>query len=195
MSKAGHVSAGRQVRSDQITGLQDLFAKVQGGVVTDFRGLNMKQMTELRRRFRLKGVSYKVVKNTLTRIAVDNTSYKGLVQFLVGPTGIAYTDGDPIGPFKIASDFAKENVALNIKGGFIEGTVLTSQEVSEVSKMTSKNEVRSQFLSVLNAPAQKLLSVFNAAPQKFVGVLRAQEEKLEKVLGDVCQSAIVGSTE
>jgi len=180
MKEEGHVSAGRQVRCDQIMELKDLFAKVQGGVVTDFRGLNMKQMTELRRRFRQKGISYKVVKNTLTRIAVENSCYKGLVQFLGGPTGIAYTDGDPIGPFKIASDFAKENVALSIKGGFIEGTVLTSQEVSEVSKLVGKNEVRAQLLSVFNAPSQKLLSVFNAASQKFVGVLKAQEEKLEK---------------
>ncbi len=178
--KEGQTSAGRQVRSDQITELKGLFANVQGGVVTDFRGLNMKQMTELRRRFRQKGVSYKVVKNTLTRIAVENTSYQGLEKYLAGPTGIAYTDGDPIVPFKIALDFAKENQALNIKGGFIEGSVLTEQQVTAVSKLGGKNEVRAQFLSVFNAPAQKLLSVFNAASQKFVGVLKAQEEKLEK---------------
>jgi large subunit ribosomal protein L10 len=120
-----------------------------------------------------------VVKNTLTRIAVEDTHYKDLVSLLTGPTGIAFTEGDPITPARVAVEFSKDHEALEVKGGFMEGQVLSEAEVREVSKLSGVKELKAQFLATLNGPAQKLLGVLNAAPQKFLGVLMAQAEKME----------------
>lgn len=173
------MKAGKQKRSERIAALKELFQKVEGGVLTDFRGLDMEQMTDLRRRFREKGVSYKVVKNTLTGIAVEGTQYQGLQKLLTGPTGIAYTSEDPITPARVAAEFAKEHEAFSLKGGFMEGQVLSEQEVAEVSKLSGVKELKAQFLSILNGPAQRLLGVLNGVPQKFLGVLKARTEQLE----------------
>jgi large subunit ribosomal protein L10 len=173
------VSASRQKRSDEIQALKTLFEGVQGGVVTDYRGLDVKQISDLRRRFRERGIGYKVVKNTLTRIAVEGTHYQDLTGLLTGPTGIAFTEGDPIAPARVAVEFSKDHEALEVKGGFMEGQVLSEAQVREVSKLAGVNELKAQFLATLNGPAQKLLGVLNAAPQKFLGVLMAQADKME----------------
>jgi len=173
------VSAGRQKRSDEIQALKTLFEGVLGGVVTDYRGLNVEQISDLRRRFRERGVGYKVVKNTLTRIAVEGTQYNDLIDILTGPTGIAFTEGDPIAPAQVAVEFSKDHEALEVKGGFMEGQVLSEEQVREVSRLSGVKELKAQFLATLNGPAQKLLGVLNAAPQKFLGVLMAQAAKME----------------
>jgi large subunit ribosomal protein L10 len=173
------ISASRQKRSDEIQALKTLFEGVQGGVVTDYRGLDVEQISDLRRRFREQGVGYKVVKNTLTRIAVEGTEYNDLTDLLSGPTGIAFTEGDPIAPARVAVEFSKDHEALEVKGGFMEGQVLSEKEVREVSKLSGVKELKAQFLAALNGPAQKLLGVLNAAPQKFLGVLKAQAGKME----------------
>jgi large subunit ribosomal protein L10 len=109
-------SAGRQRRSEEIAALKSLFESVQGGVLADYRGLNVEQISDLRRRFRARGVDYKVVKNTLTRIAVGETVYKDLEKLLSGPTGIAFTLGDPIAPAQVAVEFSKEHESLDCPG-------------------------------------------------------------------------------
>ena len=142
------MSEAKQKRSERIAALKELFSSVQGGVLTDFRGLDMEQITDLRRRFREKGVSYKVVKNTLTGIAVEGTDYQDLKGLLAGPTAIAYTEEDPITPARIAAEFAKDHEAFSLKGGFMEGSVLSQQEIMEVSKLAGVRELKAQFLAV-----------------------------------------------
>jgi len=173
------VSKTRQARTDEIERLKKVFSESEGGVVTDFRGLKVKEITDLRRRFREKGVGYQVVKNTLTRLAVKDTGYEGLDSLLAGPTGIAFGSEDPIAAAQVAVEFSKDFEALQVKGGFMEGKVLSEGEVVELSKLSGKNELKAQFLSVLNAPSVRLLGVLNGVGQKFLGVLKAQEEKME----------------
>lgn len=172
-------SATRQKRSEEIAALKSMFESVQGGVLTDYRGLNVEQISDLRRRFRERGVGYKVVKNTLTRIAVGETAYKDLDKLLAGPIGIAFTEGDPIAPAQVAVEFSKDHEALEVKGGFMEGQVLSEAQVREISKLSGVKELKAQFLATLNGPAQKILGVLNAAPQKFLGVLLARADQME----------------
>ena len=179
MEEKKKMSASKQKRSAEIDAIRTLFEGVQGGVVTDYRGLNVEQISDLRRRFRERGVGYKVVKNTLTRIAVEGTQYKDLIKLLTGPIGIGFTDGDPIAPAQVAVEFSKDHESLEVKGGFMEGQVLTEAELREISKLSGVKELKAQFLAVLNGPAQKILGVLNAAPQKFLGVLMAQADKME----------------
>lgn len=172
-------SASRQKRSEEIAALKSLFGSVQGGVLTDYRGLNVEQISDLRRRFRERGVSYKVIKNTLTRIAVGETAYQDLEKLLSGPTGIAFTEGDPIAPAQVAVEFSRDHESLQVKGGFMQGQVLSEAQVREVSQLSGVKELKAQVLATLNGPAQKILGVLNAAPQKFLGVLMARADQME----------------
>jgi large subunit ribosomal protein L10 len=172
------VSTSREQRSEKIEELKKLFKDAQGGVLTDFRGLSVAKITDLRRRFREKGVSYLVIKNTLTKIAVRGTALEGLAPFLEEPTGVAIGNEDPIAPARVATEFAKDNEIFKIKGGFLEGSILSKEQVVGISKLPNRQGLQSQILSLFNTPIQQLLGVFNAVPQKFLGVLKAQEEKL-----------------
>lgn len=174
------MSEGRKQRAEQIAWLKELFQTVQGGVLTDFRGLNVAGMMELRRRFREEGVRYKVVKNTLTKIALEGTDYQDLQEIMSGPIAIAYTDGDPIVPARVAVDFAKDNQKLEVRGGFMEGSVLDENQIREVARIPGREELMAQFLSVVNGPSQKFLGVLNGVPQKFLGVLKARADEMEQ---------------
>ena len=173
------ISENRQNRTDEIERIRGLFNEVEGGVLTDFRGLKVKEITDLRRRFIAKGIDYQVVKNTLTRIAVEETNYKDLHSVLRGPTGIAFCKENPMAAAQVIVEFSKDHDKLEVKGGFMEGTVLSIADVVEISKISSKDDLKSQLLSVVNGPSQKFLGTINAVPQKFLGVLKAQAEKLE----------------
>jgi large subunit ribosomal protein L10 len=174
------VSKGRVERSAAIEELKGLFRGCEGGVIADFRGLTVERVSQLRARFREHNVAYRVVKNTLTRIAVKGTSLEGLARFLEGPTGVAFGVSDPIAAARVAVEFARENDKFQIKGGFLGDRVLSVAEVTEVSRLGGRSTVAAMLLGALNAPAQQLLGVLNAVPQKFLGVLQAQADKLEK---------------
>lgn len=173
------VSAGKQQRSEEIARLQGVFESVEGGVLADFRGLKVKDMSELRNRLREQGASFKVVKNTLARLAVEQTNLRELGKNFAGPTGVAFAHGDAIAVARAAVEFAKDNDALEIKAGFLDGRVLNKEQILELSKLSSKQDLLAQFLSVLNAPAQKFLGVLNGVPQKFLGVLEARAQQME----------------
>lgn len=174
------ISQGRAVRAAKIEEIKARFAENQGGVLADYRGLDVAQITELRTRFREHGVTLHVVKNTLTRLAVHGTPYEGLDQFLSGPTAIAFTQTDAIKAARVAVDFAKEFDKFSVKGGFMEGGVLSAADVGELSRLGGKKELLAQVLSVFNAPSQRFLGAINGVPQKFLGVLDARAKQLEQ---------------
>lgn len=174
------MSKSKQQRTDKIARLKDMFEGATGGVLADFRGMTVGEMAELRQRLREKGASLKVVKNTLATLALEKTAYVELGRHFKGPTSVMYcNDEDPIAATRTMVEFAKDNDNLKLKAGFMEGHVLELGQVLEVAKLSGKQELRAQFLSVLNAPAQRLLGVFNAVSQQLVGVLKARAEKLE----------------
>ena len=172
------ISEGRQKRSEEIDRIKKVFSEVEGGVLTDYRGLKVSEITDLRRRFRAEGIDFQVVKNTLTRLALKGSDYQDLDQILTGPTGIAFGREDPIAAARVAVEFAKDHEKLGVKGGFMDGEILSAAQVAEVSKLSGKDELKARFLSVLNGPSQKLLGVLIGTPRKFLGVLKAQAEKL-----------------
>jgi len=173
------VSESRQRRSEEIARLKDAFEAVEGGILADFRGLKVKEMSEFRNRLREQGASFKLVKNTLARLAVEQTTLRQLGESFTGPTGVAFAHGDAIAVARAAVEFAKDNDALQIKAGFLDGQVLDREQVLEMSKLSGKQDLMAQFLSVLNAPAQRFLGVLNGVPQKFLGVLQARAEQME----------------
>ncbi|GAF66191.1 50S ribosomal protein L10 [Alkalihalobacillus trypoxylicola] len=136
-------------------------------VVVDYRGLNVAEVTELRKQLREAGIEYKVYKNTLTRRATEAAELSALDEHLVGPTAIAFGNDDVIAPAKIINDFAKKHDALEIKAGVIEGQVATAEEVKALAELPSREGLLSMLLSVLQAPVRNFaLATKAVADQK-----------------------------
>jgi len=136
-------------------------------VLTDYRGLNVAQVTELRRRLREAGIEFKVIKNTMTRRAAEQANFGGLQEYLTGPTAIAFSREDAVAPAKILSEFAKENDALKIKAGIVEGKIVSADEIKALASLPSREGLLSMLLSVLQAPVRNFaLAVKAVAEQK-----------------------------
>jgi large subunit ribosomal protein L10 len=171
----------RAQKKEQIADIRDRFSRMVSAVVTDFRGLNVENMTALRDEFRKAGVDYKVIKNTLFGLAVEDESFKAALDpHLVGPTAVAWSYDDPAAPAKVAVGFAKTNEKLKIKCAVLDGEVLDGAEVVELSKMPSKEDLMSSFLATLMAPAQEFVRLLAAAPTNFVYLLDARRRQLEE---------------
>ncbi|MGE6260823.1 50S ribosomal protein L10 [Heyndrickxia sporothermodurans] len=136
-------------------------------VVVDYRGLNVAEVTELRKQLREAGVEFKVYKNTLTRRAAEIAELSGLEEALTGPNAIAFSTEDVVAPAKILNDFAKKNEALEIKAGVIEGNTATVEEIKALAELPSREGLLSMLLSVLQAPIRNFaLATKAVADQK-----------------------------
>ena len=147
-------------------------------VFVDYKGINVAQDTELRKQFREAGVEYSVVKNTLTNFAAKNAGYD-FSKVLNGTTAMAHTTGDPIAPARIVTDFAKKNKlkTLTIKGGVVEGSVLSAEQLTGFSELPSKNALVASVLGTFLAPISSLAFVLDQVRiQKEGGAPAAEAE-------------------
>ena len=144
-------------------------------VFVDYRGITVAQDTELRKQFREAGVEYSVVKNTLTRFATKENGYD-FDEVLNGTTAMASTTGDPIAPARIVCEFAKKNkLALSIKGGVVEGSVLTADQLNGFGELPSKDALVAQVLGTFLAPISSLAFVLDQIRQQKEGGAPAAE--------------------
>ena len=169
----------RVQKQTQVAEIQDRFSKMAAAVLTDFRGLDVDTINELRREFDKVEVEYRVVKNTLVKRAIGDEAYaEGLFNHLVGPTGIAWSYEDPVAPAKVVAEFAKTNEKLKIKCAVLDGEVLDAPRVLELSKMSGKDEIKAKLLATFMAPAEQMVRLLSAAPTNFVHLLSARKESL-----------------
>ena len=152
--------------------LHDIFANAGLVVVTHQNGLTVGEATELRRRMRERNATYRVIKNSLTHLAISDTPYHGLADLFVGPTAIAYSD-DPVAAAKVAVDYAKTNDKLVILGGGLRETVLDLNQVKALASLPSLDESRGKIIGLLNAPATKIAAVLRAPAGQMARVLGA----------------------
>ena len=145
-------------------------------VFVDYKGINVAQDTELRKQFREAGVEYSVVKNTLTNFAAKDAGYD-FAEILNGTTAMASTTGDPIAPARIVCEFAKKNkLALSIKGGVVEGSVLTADQLNGFGELPSKNALVASVLGTFLAPISSLAFVLDQIREQKEGGASAAAE-------------------
>lgn len=170
----------RNQKKAQVKELTDVFANVAGAVLTGVSGLTVADANTIRRKFHTAGVQYKVVKNTLARIAANASDLKVISEKFVGPTAIAWHPTDAVAPAKVAVELQKELDRLELKAGYMGGQALDLGGVKALASLPSKDELRAQLLGVINAPAQKLLAQINAPGQQLAGVIQAHVDEQEK---------------
>jgi len=149
-------------KKQAVAELAEKLKAAQAGVLVDYRGLTVEEDTDLRRKLREAGVEYKVVKNTLTRFAANEVGLTGLDNELNGPTALAISTEDPVAPAKVISDFAKSNECLKIKAGFLDGAVISLDEVTKLAKTPSRETLIAQIMGSLNAPISNLVRTLQA---------------------------------
>lgn len=160
-----------------IQGILEKINQSKSIVITDYRGLNVSQVTELRRKLREAGVEYKVLKNTMVRFAAKEAGIEGLDDILTGPTAVAFGLTDAVAPAKILSDFAKANDKLQIKAGVLDKKVLTADNVKALADIPSREVLLSMVLRGMQAPISGLVNVLQGNVRNLVYVLAAIQEK------------------
>ena len=153
--------------------VRERLAAADGAVLTEYRGLTVAELAALRNGIGAAGGDYKIYKNTLVRLAVADSPQSGLTDLLIGPTAIAFVHGDVSAVAKALRDFSRDNPSLVIKGGMMEGGLLSAAEVNALAALPSRDVLMSQFAGALAAPMQQLAGLLQALPRNLAYGLAA----------------------
>lgn len=166
-------------KQEIVSDIHEKFEKSKIVIVTDYKGLDVATMTDLRAKLREADVEYRVVKNTLLVRAAKDTDAEAIVDSFKGPTAIAMSFSDPVAPAKVLTDFAKENKKLEIKSGVMEGKPLDEAGIKALSSLPSREVLLAQVLSTMNGVPTSFVRVLNAVPQSLVYALSAIRDQKE----------------
>ena len=166
----------RSQKSDAVAQLNAAFNDVSVVVVTRNLGMTVEQSTTLRNNMREAGATYKVAKNRLAKLALKDTDYTGIEEYLTGPVGLAWSQ-DPVAAAKAAVDFAKTTDKLEIVGGSMGAVVLDEAGIKALAAMPSLDELRGMIVGLINAPATKIARVVIEPAAKLARVVGAYAAK------------------
>ena len=167
----------REEKKEIVTELSDTLKGAALVVATDYRGLTVEKITQLRNELRSVSSEYRVVKNTLLKRATEGTAVELLHEHVTGPTAIVVSPEDPIAPVKVLVKYLKDFKSLSIKAGVLEGKLLSAEDTQALSTLPGRQELLSKVLSLCVSPHVGLLNTLNGISQKFVRVLHAIEKK------------------
>jgi large subunit ribosomal protein L10 len=165
-----------QAKTESVGALKERLGTVRTAVLTEYRGLTVRQLSDLRKQLKAAAAEYKVVKNRLARLAVKDSHLDPLAPHLTGPTGLVLTKHDPVGVAKALQAFVKANPALAIKVGFVEGKVLAAPELKALADLPSKEALRAQLVGALQGPMSQLATLLTAPHRELVHVLEARSK-------------------
>ena len=155
----------REEKAQLLSELNELFSKAEIVVVSHYKGLTVKEVSELRDNIRKAGAGFRVTKNRITRLALKGTNFENLADLFKGPTAIAFAS-DPISACKACVEFAKTNEKLIIVGGALGTGVLSIDEIKKLASIPSMDELRAKIIGLLQAPAAQLARVTKAYSEK-----------------------------
>lgn len=169
-------------RPDKVAKVKEITAKLEEAravFVTEYRGMSVGQLADLRDPLRAVGAEHKVYKNTLAKLAATNAGLDGLNEHLTGPTALTFAAEDSVGAAKALVDAAKGNPSLVIKGGMLGDAPMSADDVKALASLPSREELLAKFAGALQAPLVKTARLLNALPNKFAYGLTALIEKQE----------------
>lgn len=164
-----------------VEALTERFQNASAGVFVDYRGITVAEDTQLRRELVANEVEYSVVKNTLTRFALNNVGMQGLDEVLNGTTSLATSAGDPIAPIRIVNEYSKKmGDRFNIKAAFMDGKILDASEIEEIAALPSKDALYARVLGTMLAPITSLAVVLGQIVEKNGGSIESAEAPAEE---------------
>lgn len=169
----------RAEKAQQVETLRDWLRHASAAILTDFRGLNVREIAVLRNKLRQAGVEYKVVKNTLLERAAESLGITGLKPYLEGPTAVAFSRGDPVSPARILQEYIRQMRKLEIKGGLVEGRTLSAAEVKALADLPPKTRLMSMALGSMKAPVYGLAAVLTGLQRNLVYALQQIRQSKE----------------
>jgi len=170
---------GRADREKEVQELHELFSQIDMAVLTDYRGLTVEEISDLRRRLRDVDARFRVVKNTLSMRAADGTPLEPLKEHFIGPVAVLYTDGDPVGPAKTLMDFIKGNDKLEAKAGILSGNTLEIEDLKRLADLPGKDELIARAVGSMGAPTTNFVRTLSEITGSFVRVLGSIQRQKE----------------
>ena len=165
----------KEQKKNYIKDMTSQFENNEAVLVTHYQGLNMKQLDDLRKQMREHGIQFKITKNRITKLALQNSRCKDLANLFTGPTAVALSK-DVISSAKILMKFSKENKSLKILGGIMGKNLLDVAEVAKVATLPTLEEARAKIIAILRSPAQKIASIL-LAPASKIAILALEKSK------------------
>lgn len=159
--------------------LHEKFVKAKVVIVTDYKGMDVAAISQLRRKLREAGIEYRVAKNSLLARASKDTGVETISDQFKGPNAIALSYDDPVAPAKVLTDFMKANTKLEIKVGVLNGKMLSVDDIKSLSALPSRDVLLARVLSVMNAVPTSFVRVLSGVPVQFLNVLQAIKDKKE----------------
>ena len=185
---------------EKVETIEDFKTRLDGAktvLVTEYRGLTVQQLSDLRKQLRGVSASYKIIKNRLAKLAMTDSDLSKLGPHLKGPTGMVISKEDPVAVAKALHTFARTNQALAIKAGFIEGQVLPPADLKALSELPSKDAIRSQIIGAIQGPLAQLVGLLQATQRDLAYVLaeRGKNAPAEEAAPEAAAPAPAAATE
>jgi large subunit ribosomal protein L10 len=180
----------RPEKAEKVKELKDRLETSDAAILAEFRGLKVTEMKELRRKLAEGGAEFRVVKNTLTRLAVREADLEALLPLVEGSTAITFVKGDPVVAAKGLDEMARKYPALVVKGGLVEGRVVNAERAQALARVKPREELLAELAGLFQAPIQRLAYLFSAPVRNLGYALGAYRAKLEEEEGPAGAAAV-----
>lgn len=160
--------------------IEEKLEKAMLVIFTDYRGVNVDEITDLRNKLRTPGVEFKVLKNTMTEFALKNTGNEEAIPYISGPNAVLFSQEDPVGPTKVIYDFIKQYKKMEVKVGILEGQIVSPERVKALADLPPREVLVAQVLGTMQAPITSLVYVLNA---NISGLARVLDQIREQKAG------------